>query len=118
MSLIDKIRDAEDIARVLCEVPEWGVEFYLYSMSGAERERYEEHLYRARSADGKISMSGLRARVIIACARDEDGKRLFDDQHASMLQNKSGAVLDRIANQALKVSGLVDDSELKEMEEN
>ena len=118
MALIDDIKNADDIERKECNVPEWGVKLYLHSMSGFERDAYEEQLYRAKGKDGKVSLKGLRVRVIIACARDEAGNRVFTDEHTSVLQGKSGAVLDRIANQALKVSGMVDDDDLKEMEEN
>jgi len=118
MSLIDKIKTASDLDREKCEVPEWGVEFYLQSMTVAERERYEERLYQSKGKDGKISLKGLRTRVIIACARDEAGNAAFTDNDAPVLQSKSGIVLDRISNQALRISGLVDADELKEMEEN
>ena len=118
MGLIDQIKSANDLGSEKCTVPEWGVEFFLQSMTAGEREIYEERLYRSKGADGKVSLKGLRARVIIACARDEAGQPVFTDQDAAVLQNKSGAVLDRISNRALKISGLVDADELKEIEEN
>lgn len=117
MSLMDKIRAANDRPKEHVEVPEWGVDFYLLSMSGKDRDLYENRMLRARTGNGG-SIEGMRASLIVACAVDESGNRVFTDADIPDLQAKSGVVLDRLATVAMRVSGLITEEQAEELEKN
>jgi hypothetical protein len=98
MSLRDKILALDDKKRVPVEVPEWGLTVWVQSMSGADRESFDELIVKAPQQ--------LWIRSVVLCACDEKGERLFADSDTDALKTRSAAALERIAKAALAVSGL------------
>ena len=104
MSLRDQILSAPDRKRVPVEVPEWGCTVHVQSMTGREREHYERLAIEAR----KTTRGDVRARLLVFCATDEDGKLLFDAGHVEALSQKSAVALDRLVDVAAKLNGIGD----------
>ena len=105
MNILSKeaILESNDGARELVEVPEWGGSVWIRSMTGTERDRFEDGL---TDANGNVSIEGIRARLVCMTACDQDGKRMFADSDASMLGLKSAKALNRLARVAQRLSGL------------
>lgn len=87
--------------------PEWGGKdagVFIRGMTGAERETFEEDVQKYR--DEGQSIKAVRARLVATCAVDEDGNRIFTDDHIDTLNAKSAAVLDRLFDAVLSMSGI------------
>jgi hypothetical protein len=87
-------------------VPEWGGVVTVQEMTAAQRDEFDEFVLATRE-EGK--MKGLRAVVVSICAVDEEGKRLFTNLDVPDLQKQSSKVIGRIADAAMKLSGLSED---------
>lgn len=98
MNLRETILAADDRKPVKLPVPEWGCDIFLKPLNGHERSR----IVRAASSNDS-TLYGL-AVVLSAC--DEQGNKLFTEQDIPALNEKSGAVLDRVATVIVKANGL------------
>jgi len=100
----DQILAAEDLPRREAAVPEWGGGVWLRTMTGAERDAFEASLL--AGADGDRNLANLRARLLVRTLVDAKGNRLFADDDAGLLGEKSAAVLDRLFAIAQEINGL------------
>jgi hypothetical protein len=99
----DAIFAADDLPREKVSVPEWGGHVYVRSMTGTERDAFEESI----NAGGELkNFANFRARLAVLTVVDAEGKRLFDDKDVKALGKKSAAALTRVFNAATKLSGL------------
>lgn len=113
----DKILAADDLTRELVHVPEWGGSVYVRTLTGSERDAYEESLTKERiTRRGRrterhrtIDLQNARARLCALTIVDLDGKRLFSDADVRELGQKSASALTRVAEVAQRLSGLTDD---------
>jgi hypothetical protein len=98
-------RKTEDVA-----VPEWGGSVRVRALSGAERDAYEAGIVTLRGDGSKtVNLKNLRGRLVSLACVDEDGNRLFTDEDAIGLGDKSASALERVFDVARKLSGLSDD---------
>jgi hypothetical protein len=105
-SLREQILAAQDLPSKAIAVPEWELEVFVRSMTGAERDRYEQELLAARGPDGKINLENVRARLVAFCTVDAEGKRVFADEDIPALGAKSAAALDRVFTAASALNGI------------
>lgn len=104
------IMAAPDIKSECVSVPEWGGDVMVYGMSGNERDEYESSIVEV-SGSGKtqtqtLRMQRVRAKLCSLTIRDEDGRRMFDDDELDALGGKSSQALQRIFEVAQRLSGL------------
>lgn len=98
-------RKTEDVA-----VPEWGGTVRVRALSGAERDAYEAGIVSLRGDGTKsVNLKNLRGRLVSLSCVDEDGARLFTDEDAIALGDKSASALERVFDVARKLSGLSED---------
>lgn len=90
----ESIVAASDSEVVKVSVPEWGGHVYITTISAYERDKWEESVNNGE----RIDLTNLRAKLVVLCLSDKDGKRIFPDlpKGADTLGNKSGVVLDRL----------------------
>lgn len=100
----DQALAAQDLHFETVSVPEWDGEIRLRSMSGSERDAYEQSFFADRGADGKVAH--VRARLVAACAVDAEGNRLFSDADIVALGAKSASALDRLFAAASKLNAV------------
>jgi hypothetical protein len=74
-------------------VPEWGGDVYIRTISGAERDRFEE-------AYSEHKMKAFRVRFLVLTLCDEAGERLFGDDDTDGLSQKSSSVINRLFDKA------------------
>lgn len=98
------ILEADDLPRE--EVTEWGLTFWLRTLTGEERDKFEQRMHDMRK-DDRISVIGMKAYLIILCAVDDGGESIFAPTDLQALQLKSGAVLDRLWQIAQKLNHLL-----------
>jgi hypothetical protein len=93
----------EDVA-----VPEWGGTVRVAGMTGGDRNSYQASMVVVgpNGSVQRLNMNDQLAKLLSRCLIDEDGNRLFSDKDIKALSAKSGAVLDRLGDVALRLSGL------------
>lgn len=102
----EQILAADDIPIREVEVPEWGGTVRMRGLTGSERDAYELSLFQVRGEKRIPRMENARARLVALCIVDGEGNRLFSDEEVKALGGKSGKVLDRLFDEARKLSGL------------
>ena len=112
ISVKDQIFSSPDIAEETIEIPEWGnVKILLKELDGKDRDRWdkfeaERQIKALEKEEPIINNDGMKAFLIMLCAFDVDGQKLFDEADLFQLQSKSGVVLDRLYNECLQLSKL------------
>jgi len=99
----EEIRAARDLPVEEVDVPEWGGPVLVRGLTGRARDRYEESMLKA---EGGMSYDNVRAKLVVRCLVDKDGKRLFEDSDVEWLGEKSATALSRVFDVASRLSGL------------
>jgi len=110
----EEILGANDLIREVVNVPEWGGDVYVYTMTGEERDSFEVSIVDGK---GKTTFLNIRAKLCARTIRDEEGNRIFTDKEIDLLGKKSGIALDRIFDVAKRLNG-IGKEEIKELEKN
>jgi len=97
----DAILAADDLPRETVNIPEWGGEVLVRTMSGKDRDAFEASLL---EKDGR--MENVRARLVALTLCDSQGDRLFDDSEIAALGRKSARALDRVFSVAQRLNGI------------
>lgn len=85
----DAIKKASDFKVDKVSVPEWGGDVCIKTLSGTERDAFEEGY-------AEQKMKNFRARFLVLTLCDENGDRLYGDDEAGELGGKSAVVLNRL----------------------
>jgi len=116
--LRSQILGAEDIKREKVSVPEWGgAEFYITTITGAERDQFEQSMVTGKGKKRDVSVINARAKLLTLAIVDDDGKRIFSDADVANLGAKSAAVLSRLYDVAARLNGITDE-EIDDLEKN
>ncbi|SRR6266540_277712 len=100
-----QILEAQDRPTKDVEVPEWGGVVRVGTMSGKQRDQYEQLFVRIR--EGEVDAS-MRASLCAVCIVDENGKTIFTKEDLEALGEKSGRALGRVFNAATELNVLND----------
>lgn len=103
--------DADSIPLESVDCPEWGGTVLLRTMSGAEREVWNE---KCRKHGGDTTS---RAAFVVMLAVNEDRSQLFTLDDIATLSKKSSVPLDRICNKGMQINGLLPES-VEDLEKN
>jgi hypothetical protein len=117
MNLREAILNHDDLPRELVAVPEWGVSVYVRTLSGTERDAFEEGSLVKRGKSKEVSLRNIRARLVALAVVDADGKRIFADSDVAALGAKSGKAIDRLFDVASRLSG-ISESDVDELAGN
>lgn len=98
-----QILGAIDLPSETVNVPEWGGAIVVRTMTGTERDTFEQDL--ADDKDNPI----FRARMLVRCLTDENGAPLFTDDDVDALSAKSCKALERVYNVARRLNGIGND---------
>lgn len=98
----DNILSASDLPNEEVPVPEWGGSVFVRTMSGIERDAFEQSIVDSK----KRGLVNVRARLAVQVVCDSAGSRIFTDADADALGRKSGKALDRIFDVAQRLSGI------------
>jgi len=114
MLTADDILNSNDFDIKKINIPEWGGDVYIKTMSGSARDTWE--LY-AQSEIEKTSNVNMRAKMCVLTLCDEKGKLLFDDKQVSNLGQKSAKALDRVYSKAVELNKITAE-EIEVIEKN
>lgn len=119
MSLLsrDQILSAPDLATIDVDVPEWGGTVRLKTMTGAERDAFENEIVQQKKSGTRVNLLNVRARLLSRVIVDEHGAPLFSRHDIEALGQKSSRALDRLADAAGKLNA-INDEDLEELAED
>lgn len=110
--LRSQILDFHDVPEETITIPEWGnIVVVIKGMTGASRANMM-----TRSVDpstGEMSFEALYPEVIIATVMNpETGEPVFGPNDRDVINTKSGGVLERLARDGMRLSGLTRDEQV------
>lgn len=91
------ILSAKDVRVEKFEVKEWGGDVFIRTLSGTERDAFEESFLEDRKRS-------IRERFLVLTLCDEGGNRLFTDEEIAELGKKNSTVLNRIFDKAWAIN--------------
>lgn len=110
----EQILDADDQQWGEVPVPEWAPRgdsnperwiLKLKGLNGQDRDRFEASINQTRGGKQKQNYENFRARLIVMCAVDPDGNRIFSRADINRLGAKSAKALDRVFTECNKLNG-------------
>lgn len=105
----DAILAAEDRTYEEVPCPEWGGTVRIRSITGAQRDSYEQSLIQQRGNSRQMNLRNARAKLIVLCAVDETARPLFTEDDIRALSRKNAKPLDRLFDACRKLAGLSED---------
>lgn len=112
----DDILGVQDLKTEEIKVPEWGGTVLVRSLTGAERDAYEQAVLDSRDEEGD-KVRNIRARLVAASIVNEDGEQEFSLDDVDALGAKNARALERVFNVAMKLSGISED-DVEDLEGN
>jgi hypothetical protein len=97
---------AHDIQKELVHVEPWSGDVWVYGMTGKERGEYEASIYEMQGKTQIMHLQNLKIKMCSLCMRDEDGRRMFDEDEIDDLGAKSSQAIEIIFDVAQRLSGL------------
>jgi len=94
-------------------VPEWGGDVYIRVMSVGERDAHEIEWLRNKDK----GVTNFRTKFLVKVLCDIEGERLFKDADTDRLKKKSGDVMSRLFDVAMKYNAVAQD-DVEEMAGN
>lgn len=113
----EQILTVDDMIKEEVPVPEWGGTVLVKRLSGEERDRYEDSLYKQEGKKYKLTVNNIKARLAAYSIIDENGNRIFTEADIAELGKKSAKALNRVADVCRKLSGFTDE-DMNELTKN
>jgi hypothetical protein len=111
MSLRDQIANADDLYAESVHVPEWDVTIEMRTPTLAERSTMVRRFVKD---DGSAAIDNLGemfpALLVATCFDPETGEALFSESDFDLIRSKNGAIVERLAQIALRLAGLSGDA--------
>lgn len=115
MTGADVIAAARKVAKFeKVSVPEWGIDVHVRRMTAGERDQFEGEQTQAR---GNSKYRNFRARLVVRCVVDEQGKRLFGDDQVGEVSELDAAGVDRIFDAICRLNRLMKE-DVEDLEKN
>jgi hypothetical protein len=108
---------AQDMGTEDIEVPEWGGSVRIKTLTGAERDEWEQSVTVGKGRNREVAIANLRAKLLVIVIVDENGKAVFDYSDIQALGKKSAKALERVFDAARKLNGLTDE-DVEELAKN
>lgn len=89
----------------------YGGPVFIRVMSGTDLDAFQAGNYRQSGKEVKFDMTNARARLIVRCVCDAEGKRLLTDQDAGTVGQHDNTVLDILYDECQKLNGLTPEAE-------
>lgn len=100
----EAILGSDDLKTEAVEVEDWGGTVYVHTLTGNERDAWEERCTNQKK--NRINIRLLKAKLVIASCFDAAGKKLFVETDAEVLNDKSAKCIDQLFAVAQRLSGL------------
>lgn len=115
-TIAERILAAVDLPPQPVEIPEWGIkkgEAFQRGMGGRDRRRWEMCFARNELGELLNPEDEPRSLAVGSTLIDAQGARIFSDEQIERLADKNAAVLDRLYDGALILSGIRSRSQIE-----
>jgi hypothetical protein len=112
---LDQVLSADDLQTEWVAIPEWAPKgadnadaygVFVRSLNGRERAAWQQASIQGNGRNQTINFQQTTVKLVVMAAVDDKGKRIFTDAVANDLLKKNSAALERIADAAMKLSGI------------
>ena len=105
MSLRDRILSSNDIKSTTVHVDSWGVDLDIRTITAVERSRL---VAMCTKEDGNVDMEKMYPMLIIsACFDPQTGEKVFTSDDMLLLQDKSASAIEFVAQEVMRMSGML-----------
>lgn len=104
----EKIRNAPDRRKRVVHVAAWGGDVLVIGMGSNARDAYESSMVRQRGGVITQNWEMARVKMVIAVTHTLDGVKMFTDEDAGWLGEKSGEATDIIFTVGKELSGMTE----------
>ena len=104
----DAILQAQDLHYEDVEMPEWGGTVRVRTLTGRERDAFEQSMLNEKGKNTKTNLRNIRAKLVALTVVDGEGKRIFNAADIELLGEKSANALDRLFDVARRLSRLTE----------
>jgi len=101
----DQILKADDLPTQEVEVPEWGGMVKIRSLSGKERDSFED-IIQKRKKGKDIELKGLKVLLLALTIINEDNSIMFSEEDLEKLNAKSAKALNRVFDAVTEMNGI------------
>lgn len=88
------------------KISQWGGSVRVQSLTGTERDQWEEACQEQKGKDKIFSTKQLREKLLSFCLVDAAGKKLFSEGDIALLADKNAAALTRLFDVARKLNAI------------
>lgn len=113
----DAILAADDITYEVVDCPEWGGKVRVRSLDGRQRADWQQASIQGTGRTATVNFRQTTVKLVALAVVDADGKPIFSNSDIAKLATKNSAPLERIAEVAMRLSGIGDD-EVDALEKN
>jgi len=102
----DQILEAQDLTTEKVEISEWDGEVNVKSLTGKERDQFEESIFQQKGKKMERNFKNLRAKLVALTVIDDNGDLIFAQKDIEALGAKNASALDKVFSVAQRLSGL------------
>lgn len=99
------------------EVHAYGGTVLVWGLSGTERDAFEAATLKGKGKNVQANLENFRARLVAACVRDEEGRKIFTPADVAALGMTSAAELAKLYDAAAELSG-ISEADVDELTKN
>lgn len=99
----EDVLGADDLKRESVDCPEWGGTVWVQELTAADSMEYDVWIFENRE-DKTAIMKGMNAMMVMLCACNEEGERLFSNKDLAEINSKSPEPVIRIASAAFAIN--------------
>jgi len=104
----DALNGVDDLPRVTVNVPEWGYDIIIKTMTGKERDAYEASMMQKNGKETKFSIENYRVKLLAKCIVNSKGEQILTEKQ---LERRSSKAISRLYDVAQELNGLRSDAE-------
>jgi hypothetical protein len=112
---LDEIFSADDLQTEWVPIPEWAPKgapnsdaygVFVRSLNGRERATWQQKSVIGNGKNATVNFQQTTVTLVVMAAVDGAGKRIFTEAQGQTLNQKNSAILERIADVAMRLSGI------------
>lgn len=103
----DDILHAQDRQYDTVACPEWGGEVRLRSITGTQRDAYEDSIRgKGKAGERELNLRNARVKLIVMCAVDEHDQLMFTTEDINAFGRKNAKPIDHLFDACRELAGL------------
>lgn len=113
----EQIVSADDKPIETIDVPEWGGQVGVRTISAKERDKWQDAMMEGKGKNRKMNLDNATASLCALCICDANGTPLFNRSDIEVLSAKSASAMNRIFTVAARLNG-ISEEDVEELAKN